>query len=201
MRPVIPLLVCVAACASASPAPAGGGNPGPADGTDDEAAGAEPNRPDQDRQGAPAGPGGEMAGMLEAHNRLRKKHCVPPLTWSPELARQAQSWSDRIASRGCQLQHAQGVAEGENLAWIAPVGAADAADIARRWYDEVADYDFDDPTFSMETGHFTQLVWAATERLGCGVAVCNDGNLWTCRYSPPGNVQGEFEENVNPPCD
>ncbi len=48
-----------------------------------------------------------------------------------------------------------------------------------------------------QCGHYTQLVWRDTERVGCGVANCNNvdgfgaGNLWVCNYDPPGNYVGE----------
>ena len=41
---------------------------------------------------------------------------------------------------------------------------------ATSWYNELYDpgYDFDDPGFSKGTGHFTQLVWNETQKLGMG---------------------------------
>lgn len=200
MRAAIPLISLALACSSSTP------EPGPAvlesQPADPAVAGSEA----ADSAGEPtageaaAGPEGRVAGILEAHNRYRSKHCVPPLSWSGELAAGAERWAQRIAASGCRLEHAPGVPEGENLAWVAPVGASDAAGIVQRWYDEIAAYDFDDGGFSMQTGHFTQLIWAGTDRLGCAVDVCNDGNIWVCRYAPPGNVQGMYAENVKPPC-
>jgi len=58
------------------------------------------------------------------------------------------------------------------------------------WYNELTNpgYDFAAPGFDSGTGHFTQVVWVASTSLGCGV---KDG--WVCcRYSPAGNVDGEF---------
>lgn len=46
----------------------------------------------------------------------------------------------------------------------------------------------------MATGHFTQVVWKATKRLGCGQA----GKFVVCNYYPAGNVQGQFRDNVAP---
>jgi pathogenesis-related protein 1 len=40
-------------------------------------------------------------------------------------------------------------------------------------------------------GHYTQIVWRATQEIGCGVAVCADlGQIWVCDYRPAGNVAG-----------
>jgi pathogenesis-related protein 1 len=50
-------------------------------------------------------------------------------------------------------------------------------------------------------GHYTQIVWRSSQRLGCGVAVCTTGSPWgspspswtyvVCNYDPPGNYVGQ----------
>jgi hypothetical protein len=58
-------------------------------------------------------------------------------------------------------------------------------------------YDYASGSYSSATGHATQLLWRASTQLGCGWAAgCQ---LLVCRYSPPGNVLGEFAQNVMPP--
>lgn len=59
---------------------------------------------------------------------------------------------------------------------------------------------------SSEPSHFTQVVWLATTQLGCHAGTCQNvqgANLpqspvtfWACNYNPPGNVIGEFAQNV-----
>jgi len=68
------------------------------------------------------------------------------------------------------------------------------------WYEEVGNYDFASPGFTMGTGHFTQVVWRNTSQVGCGRAACNGMVFWVCRYSPAGNFTGQFPENVQPVC-
>ena len=40
-------------------------------------------------------------------------------------------------------------------------------------------------------GHFTQVVWRDSAKLGCAKNTCslggNSGPLWACEYAPPGN--------------
>jgi hypothetical protein len=42
------------------------------------------------------------------------------------------------------------------------------------------------------------VVWRGTERVGCGTATCNGLDLFVCNYDPPGNVQGQYRQNVAP---
>ena len=70
-------------------------------------------------------------------------------------------------------------------------------------YDENKLYDYQNGRYSSATGHFTQLVWKGTKRLGIGKAVGKyrgfDCNFIVARYSPPGNVLFQFQANVQSP--
>lgn len=145
---------------------------------------------------APATRAGEA---LAAHNRYRAQHCAPPLRWSPTIAAAAQRYADELADNGCAFEHSSS-GYGENLMRFTPVGSRDPAYVVEAWYREAANYNFSRPGFAMNTGHFTQVVWHTSTELGCGFAVCNGGETWVCNYSPPGNMQGAFPENVRPTC-
>ena len=41
-----------------------------------------------------------------------------------------------------------------------------------------------------DVGHFTQMVWPTTTRVGCAVASNASTDYLVCRYSPAGNVDG-----------
>ena len=65
------------------------------------------------------------------------------------------------------------------------------------WYEEHDKYSFGNPGFSTSTGHFTQIVWQSSKELGAGKAVSSTGAQFVvARYQPPGNVRGQFPENV-----
>jgi hypothetical protein len=68
------------------------------------------------------------------------------------------------------------------------------------WYNEVKKYDFSNPRFSMDTGHFSQLVLKDSKRAGFGLAVDSKSQLFygVANYDPPGNFAGRFRENVSP---
>jgi hypothetical protein len=97
--------------------------------------------------------------MLNAHNALRAKHGVPPLSWSASLAKTAQAWADR-----CMFEHSN-AGLGENLAQ--GTGDYSGANAVNDWYGEISAYDFNNPGFSDATGHFTQVVWKDTKKVGC----------------------------------
>ena len=67
------------------------------------------------------------------------------------------------------------------------------------WFDEIKDYDFTNPGFSMKTGHFTQVVWKNSKQLGVGIAFANNGNkaVVVANYSPPGNYMGQFPQQIS----
>ena len=82
--------------------------------------------------------------------------------------------------------------------------------------DTVKDYDYQTGDVKQEckvnpllcyskdgVGHFTQLVWKSSTRLGIGKASGKIGDMfctWVVgRYSPAGNVIGKFQENVIKP--
>lgn len=136
--------------------------------------------------GAPA----EWADMLKAHNDKRQLHCVAPLTWSAQLAAEAQTWAN-----DCTNTHQKGIAAGENLAFWTP-SASNGRAFQDTWYCEIQHYDFNNPQVvggfkngcdPPVNGHFTQVVWKDSRELGCAKKSCNGGVYWVCRYSPPGN--------------
>ena len=48
----------------------------------------------------------------------------------------------------------------------------------------------------MQTGHFTQVVWCGSTKLGVGIAASQKGLYVVARYGPAGNMMGAFETNV-----
>jgi uncharacterized protein YkwD len=171
------------------PAPSGGGGP-PGETSDPAPVGTS---------AAPAGGNtaklpGVAKAIVDAHNRYRAKHCAPPLTWSPTLAEVAQQWANTLRDKGCAFDHSRGK-YGENLA-MGTSGALDGGSVVTMWYDEIKGYSFEQPGFSMQTGHFTQVVWRGTSQVGCAMTTCRSMDIWVCEYDPPGNWEGQYREHV-----
>ena len=135
--------------------------------------------------------------FIDAHNAYRAKHCAPPLTWSAKLASVAQSWANTLRDKGCVFGHSPGAKYGENLA-AGTEGALEPTSTVDMWYDEIKLYKFPNGGFSMQTGHFTQVVWRSTKQVGCGHVTCKGNDIYVCNYDPPGNWEGQYRNEVLP---
>eukprot|EP01023_Acetabularia_acetabulum_P038905 TRINITY_DN37279_c0_g1_i1.p1 TRINITY_DN37279_c0_g1~~TRINITY_DN37279_c0_g1_i1.p1 ORF type:complete len:550 (-),score=99.96 TRINITY_DN37279_c0_g1_i1:605-2254(-) len=131
-----------------------------------------------------------------AHNLRRDTHCVPFLEWDDTLATQSQNYANL-----CIFEHSDAEGVGENL-FLGKGLVFSPEFVVEAWYEEIDFYNFNNPGFSSATGHFTQVVWESTSKVGCGeVTNCPDGShIVVCQYRPPGNFVGRFAENVPPPC-
>ncbi len=143
----------------------------------------------------------DVAGITAAHNAARAAASpapnppLTPLTYDGTVAATAQAWANN-----CMFVHSHGQ-YGENL--FAGAGATySPADVVGSWVGEDANYDYATNTCAsgQVCGHYTQVVWASSLRLGCGVANCTANSpfkgftnwqLWVCNYDPPGNFVGE----------
>jgi hypothetical protein len=138
--------------------------------------------------------------LLAAHNRERLATGVPALAWDEALAADAQVWAAHLARTG-RFEHspadsADPNVQGENL-WAGTPGAWSPEEMVGYWIAEKRDYkpgifpavsksgDLD------QVGHYTQVVWRTTARVGCAMARSAREDILVCRYSEGGNVIGE----------
>lgn len=92
---------------------------------------------------------------LLAHNKYRQRHSAPPLQWSYKLAYEAQKWAQHLLDSG-QFTHSENIVYGENLAGRKGYDL-NGKKAAKLWYDESKSFDFENPSFSPDTGNFTQV--------------------------------------------
>lgn len=149
----------------------------------------------------------DSTAIVAEHNQLRAEAGVTtPLHYSAALAKSAQRWANHLKqSRHCQLHHSDTKGRyGENLYWASPLVWSDGRKETRKvmpgeviasWGKEKADYDHSSNTCAAgaSCGHYTQIVWRETLKVGCGMAICGDSHeqVWVCHYSPAGNIAGE----------
>lgn len=144
----------------------------------------------------------QITAITNYVNTYRAKHQSPPMTWDPTIATISQHWSYHLLSTGA-FQHSDTANYGENLAQLQGYGS-DLVTLYRKaidlWYKEISLFDFSNPDFSPSTGHFTCLVWVASTSFGMGLTLDTTTNTVdiVMNTSPPGNVIGQFAQNVLP---
>ena len=136
-------------------------------------------------------------------NGFRAKHGAPPMLFDPTISAFTQDWSYKMTSNN-NFAHSNNNLYGENIAYLQGYGTDPVTLIKKSislWYNEVALYDFNNPGFSSATGHFTCLVWVASTKFGIGISINNATNEAYISFNtyPPGNVIGQFKQNVLPP--
>jgi len=134
---------------------------------------------------------------LKEHNAYRKLHKSPPMKLDSGLNELAAKCAKHYLARhkidhSCKMKGASG----ENL-YISK-GCNVRSDLSHHsvlatklWYDEIQDYNFKKPSKSNPgkmVGHFTQLVWKKSSKLGIGHAVGYDHCVIVALYQPPGNI-------------
>lgn len=135
----------------------------------------------------------KMKGMIDRHNFWRSQYGLQNLTWSSELANVAQNWANELAKRGCKMEHRPNNKFGENIYWSSGLQSTPKM-VTDAWADEKQYFDFDKMECKLEwwkCGHFTQLMWSTTKKVGCGMAKCGDQEIWVCNYNPSGNWVGQ----------
>ena len=120
------------------------------------------------------------------------------MVYDAAAAASAQAWSESMLASNAMAHSASDarVNCGENLA-MAYGGASmlTTPRAVKMWYDEICDpgYDFTNPGYTSGIGHFSQVVWVGSTKLGCG----ESGGWVTCRYcEDAGNMSSTFETNV-----
>lgn len=135
--------------------------------------------------------------LLAAHNRERSALGVPALAWDGELAAEAAAWGETLAASGAFEHEETGDEDpqGENL-WAGTPGAYSPEEMVGGWIEEKRHFRpgrFPDNSLTgdyEDVGHYTQLVWRETDRVGCALARGAEEVL-VCRYRTAGNVVGE----------
>ena len=159
---------------------------------------ATPTRQSSLRQAASPVPHGNIAGpLLAAHNRERAAFGSAPLAWDAGLALAAERHARTLAYLGA-LRHSprqQRPGQGENL-WMGTTGAYSLQSMVETLASErrlfrPGRFPATSRTGNWaDTGHYTQMVWPGTSRMGCALASSPRWDVLVCRYSPPGNVDG-----------
>ncbi|XP_032069584.1 cysteine-rich venom protein TEL1-like [Thamnophis elegans] len=138
--------------------------------------------------------------IVNMHNSLRRS--VSPtasnmlrMEWYPEAASNAERWAYQ-----CFYDHSSensrildGIKCGENI--FMSSNARTWAEMIQSWYDENKNFVYGvgaNPAGSV-VGHYTQIVWYKSYRIGCAAAYCPSypyNYFYVCQYCPAGNMEG-----------
>ncbi|KAM9040013.1 glioma pathogenesis-related protein 1-like [Sarcophilus harrisii] len=155
---------------------------------------------------------------VDIHNKFRsqvtpKASNMRRVSWDADLAKVAKEWAQK-----CKFEHNPDLnipqklypsfsAVGENL-WIGSIGAFSENEAIKSWNDEVKNYDFQNKKCTGVCGHYTQVVWADTYKIGCAVQFCpkieqsfiTNGAVFVCDYGPAGNYYNMQPYKEGEPC-
>ncbi|PSN33539.1 hypothetical protein C0J52_22451, partial [Blattella germanica] len=144
--------------------------------------------------------------------------------WDNELAVIAQTWANqchyghdscrnvgkykqisrfKVGQNVAEKQFTSG-REPDPMKWI---------EVLNKWYNEVRNYDYREVSAFKGlddypvTGHYTQMIWAGTNRVGCGFVSFKTkyipfsySELYVCNYGSAGNVLGRPVYLQGEPC-
>ena len=148
-----------------------------------------------------AEPSGALNGMVAAHNAVRAAvnpkpaTALPPVEWSDEDAKVAQDYAAK-----CVFAHnANRGPRGENI-YASGGSGRTPKEVVDNWASEAKNYNYATNTCSGTCGHYTQVVWRDSVKIGCGMQKCTKNSpfggsgtweMWVCDYSPAGNFNGK----------
>lgn len=142
---------------------------------------------------------------LAKHNELRARHRdTPAMQLDKDLCDQAQAYAQKLAFVIKRMKHSDTRGRyGENIYWSRGIGESDQSAVraCQSWYDEIKDYDWrTGESYGGMIGHFTQMVWDNSNKLGVGMAyVPSTRETYVVAvYTPPGNYRGRNREHVRP---
>ncbi|NWS23886.1 GLIP1 protein, partial [Polioptila caerulea] len=146
-----------------------------------------------------------IEACVRIHNELRSRVDPPAsnmlyMSWDPDLAKTAKAWAKK-----CMFKHNVHLKErgkvhprfsfaGENI-WTGSVSVFTVRVALNSWYNELEFYDYGTKSCSKVCGHYTQVVWATSYKVGCAVQFCpvvayisiRNAAHFVCNYGPPGN--------------
>ncbi|XP_069092889.1 cysteine-rich venom protein-like [Pleurodeles waltl] len=137
--------------------------------------------------------------IIDKHNELRRR--VKPtasnmrkLEWNKEATVNAIKWTKKcafehstpseraISTSGC----------GENI--FSSNRATNWTTAIMSWHKEVEKFTYGTLTGPWyAVGHYTQVVWATSNQIGCAAGACEKGYYLVCQYCPAGNYAGQIE--------
>nr|XP_023666760.1 glioma pathogenesis-related protein 1-like isoform X3 [Paramormyrops kingsleyae] len=148
---------------------------------------------------------------VSAHNKHRSRVTPPAsdmmyMTRDETLAKVAQDWASKcIFSHNPSLQipyklHPSFRTVGENI-WKGSTALFSVENAIQMWVGESKYYSYQTNQCN-GCGHYTQVVWAKSYKVGCASNTCQAGTeiIFVCNYGEAGNVVGRRPYQKGTPC-
>ncbi len=153
----------------------------------------------------PVSPEASVGELLARHNVDRRQAGVPALAWDPALAQGAQTYANELARLNLLRDSPKVVRRGlgENL-WMGTRNYFRPSHMVDAWASERSMFTSGAfPALSRtgswaDVGHYTQMIWPSTQRVGCAIAKSARADVLVCRYWPSGNVDGQRDPRTGP---
>tara|TARA_B110000027_G_C15989795_1_gene242653 strand:- start:70 stop:579 length:510 start_codon:yes stop_codon:yes gene_type:complete len=141
----------------------------------------------------------DLMNALIVHNQERHLLGIKKLEWSNDLQKDAENYAKYLA-RTETFEHSKGNNQGENLYYEYISKSITDKPFQRAsigWLVEKKDYEYarigDRKNANKMIGHYTQMIWKETTKVGMGAYVNKNGKIYVvARYYPSGNWDGEF---------
>lgn len=151
-------------------------------------------------QEAPRGPDLLRAIVLDMHNGERTALGVPVLDWDDALAADAARYAVEMAKTGL-FRHSprsgRAIPSGENL-WMGPHRLYGYQVMIGSFLDERKLFRVEGKLPDLSTtgrwqdvGHYSQMIWRGTQKVGCALGEGAQYDYLVCRYFPAGNAFGK----------
>ena len=151
-----------------------------------------------DKRPQPRGEELLRSAMMAGHNEARRQYGVAPLVWDEALARDARAYA-QVLAESYRFEHdpqrGRNPRQGENL-WMGTRTAYSYAEMIgqlvgeRRYYRPGRFPEVSRSGDWSQVGHYTQIIWPTSQRVGCATASNRTRDYLVCRYWPAGNVVG-----------
>ncbi|KAK6725924.1 hypothetical protein RB195_004317 [Necator americanus] len=162
--------------------------------------------------------------FLELHNSLRssvalgqakdgaggnapKAAKMKTMAYDCEVEKTAMNNAKQCVFKHSQPNQRKGLGENIFMSSDSGMDKAKAAEQASKaWFGELAEkgvgqnLKLTGGLFSRGVGHYTQMVWQETVKLGCYVEACSNMCYVVCQYGPAGNMMGKDIYEKGEPC-
>ena len=132
---------------------------------------------------------------IKRHNILRACHNAEPLMFNCEIMKLSQDYAETEPEGHSNNRNFNGQWMGENYFWSSGMKLTGDYPV-NDWYREISNYNFDTGKGNGITGHFTQVVWKNSKEFGIGYH-CNGSTCYVIgNYSPGGNFNNDYLNQV-----